>query len=148
VDKPNSRLEQCAVIRYFALKSLSIAEIAIELHSVYVTDALQYSTVSHWRLRFRNGSNDLFNLARSGRPSRSDLAAPIQSLLQQIPFVSCKVLCRNLKIGKATCLRALHDNLHLEKFSLRDVPHSLEADQRRSRIESSRELLQTLEQAQ
>jgi hypothetical protein len=74
--------------------------------------------------------------------------ASIHSLLQQFPFLSYKVLCRKLKIGKATCLRPLHDNLHLEKFNLRDVPHSLEADQKRSRVEFSRKVLQILEQDQ
>jgi transposase len=102
-----SRPEQRAVIRYFTLRNLSVAEIATELQSVYGTDALQYSAVSKWRLRFKDGSDDVFDLAHSGRPSPSDLAARIQSLSQQFPFISFKVLCRELKIGKATCLRAL-----------------------------------------
>jgi hypothetical protein len=42
----------------------------------------------------------------------------------------------------------LHDDLHLEKFDLRYIPHSLEIDQKRSRVELSRELLQRLEQDQ
>jgi hypothetical protein len=70
------------------------------------------STVSKRRLRFQGGSDGLFDVARFGRPSRSDLAALVQSLLQQFPFISCKVLCRKPKIGKTTCLRVLHDDLH------------------------------------
>jgi hypothetical protein len=81
-------------------------------------------------------------------PSHSDLRASIQSLLQQFPLISCKVLCCKLKIDKATCLRVLHDDLHLEKFNLRYVPHSLEADQKRLMVELSRELLHMLEQNQ
>jgi hypothetical protein len=108
--------------------------------------ALKYPTVSKWRRRFQDGSDDLFDLALSGRLSRSDLAAPIQSLLQQFPFISCKVLFCKLKIGKATCLSVLHDDLDLKKFSLRYVPHSLEADQKRSRVELSGEHLHMLEQ--
>jgi hypothetical protein len=81
-----SRLQQLAVIRDLILKDLSLTEIATELQSVYDTDALKYSTVSKWRLRFQDGSDDLFDLTCSRRPSRSDLAAPIQSLLQQFPF--------------------------------------------------------------
>jgi hypothetical protein len=141
-----SRLEQRAVICYLTLKKLSVAEIATELQNVYGTDALKYSTVSKWRLRFQNGSEDLFDFIRSSKPSRSDLAAPIQSLL--FPLISCKVLCRKLKIGKATCLRVVHDDLHLEKFNLRYVPTSLEADQKPSRADLSRELLQIFEQDQ
>jgi hypothetical protein len=143
-----SRRKQRAVIRYLTLKNLSVAEITTELQSVYGTDALKYSTVSKRRLRSQDGSDDPIDLARSRRPSHSDLAAPIQSLLQQFPFISCKALCRKLKIDKATCLRVLHDDLHLEKFNLRSVLHSVEADQRRSRVELSRELLQILEQDQ
>jgi hypothetical protein len=88
------------VIRYLTLKNLGVAEIATELQSVYGTDALKYSTVSKWRLCFQNGSDDLFDLPRSGRVSRSDLAAPIQSLLQQFPFISNQVRCRKLKTSK------------------------------------------------
>jgi transposase len=143
-----SRLEQRPVIHYLTLKNLSVPEIATEIQSVYGTDALKYSTFSKWRLRFQDGSDDLFDFARSGRPSRNDLAARIQSLLQQFPFISCKAFCRKLKIGKATCLRLLHDDLHLEKFNLCYVPHSLEDDQKRSRVELFRVLLQILEQDQ
>jgi transposase len=72
-----SRLEQRAAIRDLTLQNLGVSEIATKLQSVYGTDALKYSTVSKLRLRFQNDSDDLFDLARSGRPSRSDLAAPI-----------------------------------------------------------------------
>jgi transposase len=140
-----SRLEQRAVSCCLTLKNLSVPKVATKLQGVYGTDALKYSTVSKWRLRFQDGSDDLFDLARSGRPSHNDLVAPIQPLLQQCPFISCNALCRKLKIGKETCLRVLHDDLHLEKFNLCYVPHSLEADQKRSVVQLSREPVQILE---
>jgi hypothetical protein len=55
------------------------------------------------------------------------------------------MLCCKLKIGKVTCLRVIRDGLHLEEFNLRYVPHSLEADQKPSLVELSRDLLQILE---
>jgi transposase len=76
------RLEQHAVIHDLTLKNISAAEIATEPQNVYGTDALKYSTVSKWRLRFQGGSDDLFDLARPRRPSRGDPAAPVQLLLQ------------------------------------------------------------------
>jgi hypothetical protein len=120
-----SRLEPPAVIRYLILKNLSVAEITTELQRVYDMDALKYSMVTKWRLRFQDLSDDPSDFARPERPSGNDLAVPIQSSLQQLRFISCKVLCRKLKIVKATCLRVLQDDLHLENFSLRYVPHSL-----------------------
>jgi hypothetical protein len=68
--------------------------------------------------------------------------------LQQFPLISCKIFCRKLKIGKTACSRVLHNDLHLEKFNLPTVPHSLEADQRRPPVELSQKLLQMLEQDQ
>jgi hypothetical protein len=35
-----------------------------------------------------------------------------------------------MKIGRATCLHMLHDDLHPEEFNLRHVPGSLEVDQK------------------
>jgi hypothetical protein len=74
-------LEERGVIRYLSIGNLSVAE----FQSVYGTDALKYSTASNWRLRFQDGSDDLFDLTRFGRPFRSDLAVLIQSLLQRFP---------------------------------------------------------------
>jgi hypothetical protein len=62
------------VIYYLTLKNVSVAEMAIERQDVYGTDALQYATVSKWRLRFQDGSDGLLDLARSEMPSRSDFA--------------------------------------------------------------------------
>jgi hypothetical protein len=143
-----SRLEQRPVIRYLTLKNPSVAEITAELQSVGGRDTLTCSTVSKWSLRFRDVSYDLFTLARSGRSSRSGLAAPIQSSLQQFPFISCKAFCRKLKISKTTCLHVLHDDLHPENFNLCFSLHSLESNQKRPRVELSRELLQILGQDQ
>jgi hypothetical protein len=73
-----SKLEQRAVIRHWTLKNMSVAEIVAELQTVYGTDVLEYSTVSKCRLHFQDGSDDLFDLARSRRPCWSDLAVSIQ----------------------------------------------------------------------
>jgi hypothetical protein len=40
----------------------------------------------------------------------------------------CKMHCVHFRIGKATCLRILHDVLHREKFTLRWVSHSLDSN--------------------
>jgi transposase len=71
-----SRTEQRAVTRCLTLKNLSVSEITIELQSIYGTDALRDSTVSKWRPHFQDGSDDLCDLARSGRPSRSGRTFP------------------------------------------------------------------------
>jgi hypothetical protein len=68
---------------------------------------------------------DLFDDPRSGRPLTNDLGEIIVSILAERSFSSYKVLCRHFRIGKAACLRILHDELGLKQFHLHWVPHAL-----------------------
>jgi hypothetical protein len=67
-------------------------------------------------------------------------------VLEERPFTSCKVLCRHFRVGKATCLRILHDTLGWTKFHLRGVAHALSPHQQRERVSDSRLLLAAREQ--
>jgi transposase len=141
-------MEQRAVIRFFTLKGLKVKEIRAELESVYCPEALALSTVKKWRKRFQEGRTNLIDGRRPGRPVTHDLAEAIQSMLAERPFLSWKVLCRHLGIGKATCLRILHNDLGLRKFHLRWIPCTLTEDQKSERVTYSTQLLATLEQQQ
>jgi hypothetical protein len=63
----------------------------------------------------------LFDDSRSGRLLTNDLAGTIGSILEEMPFSLCNVLCRHFRIGKGTYLRILHDKLGLK------IPSSLGA---------------------
>jgi transposase len=139
-------MEQRAVIRFFTLKGLKARPIQLELASVYGLDALALPTVKKWRRRFQQGRTDLFDDPRSGRPLTHDLGEAIRSVLEERPFTSCKVLCRHFRVGKATCLRILHDTLGLKKFHLRWVPHALSSNQKSERVSCPRLLLAAVEQ--
>jgi transposase len=139
-------MEQRAVIRFFALKGLKAKEIRAELESVYGTEALPLSTVKKWRKRFQEGRTDLIDDRRPERPVTDDLDEAIQLMLAERPFLSWKALCRHFRIGKATCLRILHNDLGLTKFHLRWIPYTLTEDQKNERVTYSRQLVATLEQ--
>jgi transposase len=108
-------MKQKTVIRFFTLKGFKTREIRAELESVYCPEARALSTVKKWRKRFQEGRTDLIDDRRRGRLVTDDLAEGIQSVLAERPFLSCKVLYRHLRIGKATCLRILHNDLGLTK---------------------------------
>jgi hypothetical protein len=55
-------------------------------------------------------------------------------MLKERPFSLCKALCRHFRIGRAACLRILHDKPELKKFHLRLVPHALSINQKGERI--------------
>jgi transposase len=141
-------MEQRAVIRFLTLKGLKSRDIHASLMSVSGGDELAITTVKKWNKRFREGRTDLFDDPRVGRPLTHDLAEAIRSVLTDRPFTSCKVLCRHFRIGKATCLRILHDALGLKKFHLRWVPHSLTPNQKSERVTLSGQLLRELEESQ
>jgi hypothetical protein len=112
-------MEQTAVIRCFTLKGLKARAIPAELESVYGTDACKLSMVKKWRLRFLQGRTTLLDDPRSEQLLTQDLVEAVRSMLSGNPFISCRVLCRHLRIAKTTCLRILHDELGLQKFHFR-----------------------------
>jgi hypothetical protein len=101
-------MEQRAVIRFFTLKGLKSRDIHAELMLVYGGDSLASATVKKWNKRFREGRTDLFDDSRVGCHLTHDLAEAIRSVDTERPFISCKILWRHFRIGKATCLRILH----------------------------------------
>jgi histone-lysine N-methyltransferase SETMAR len=115
---------------------------------VYDEDALAMPTIYKWHARFRDGRTELFDDPRSGRPRRSDLAEAISSMLEERPFLSCKLLARHFRIAKATCSRILREDLALQKFTLRWVPHRLHSTQKQNRVTFSSALLEVLRREQ
>jgi histone-lysine N-methyltransferase SETMAR len=138
-------MERRAVIRFFTLKGVSSRAITAELEPVYAGDALVLPTIKKWRKHFTQKRTSLCDYPRSGRPLTNDPAEAIASMLKERPFLSCKVLCRDFRIAKASCLRILHDDLRMKKFKLRWVPHTLDANQKDKRMTLSHELLAVLE---
>jgi histone-lysine N-methyltransferase SETMAR len=138
-------MEQRAVIRFLTLKGQSAKSILSELMEVYHQDALCLTAVKKWRKRFLKGRTSLEDDLRIGRPKKSDLADPLLQLLQETPFISCKCMCCRLKISKTTCLRVLHEDLGMQKFHCRWVPHELLVEQRNDRLVASEHMLEILE---
>jgi histone-lysine N-methyltransferase SETMAR len=141
-------MEQRAVLRFFTVRGLNPRQILSELESVYHEDALAPTTIYKWHARFRDGRTELSDDPRSGRPRRSDLAEAISSLSEERSFLSCKLLARHFRIAKATCLRILREDLALQKFNLRWVPHRLDSTQKQNRVTFSRALLEVLRREQ
>jgi hypothetical protein len=108
-------MEQRTVVRFFILKGLSPKDIYTELESVYIDKALCLPTVYKWHKRFMQRRTELFDDTRSGRPLQNDLVDALRAMIQEFPFTSCKGLCTYFRLAKSTCLRILHDILHLKK---------------------------------
>jgi hypothetical protein len=112
-------MEQSAVLRFLRLKGLNPQQIYSELESVYHEDALAMPTIYKWHARFCDGRTELSDDPKSGMPRRRDLAEAFSVMLEERPFLSCKLLARHFRIAKDTCLRILRQDLTLHKFNLR-----------------------------
>jgi transposase len=141
-------MEQRAVLRFLTVKGLNPQQIHSELESVYHEGVLALPTIYKWHARFRDRRTELSDDPRSGRPRRSDLAEAISSMLAERPFLSCKLLVRQFRIAKATCLRILREDLALQKFNLRWVSHRPDSTQKQNRVTFSRALLEVLRREQ
>jgi transposase len=115
---------------------------------VYHEDAFAPPTICKWHARFRDRRTELSDDPRSGKPRRSDLAEAISSMLEERPFLSCKLLSRHFRIAKAMCSRISRKDLALQKFNLRWVPHRLDSTQKQNRVTFSRALLEVLRREQ
>jgi hypothetical protein len=104
--------------------------------------------VKKWRLRFLQGRTALCDNPRAGRSLTQNLAEAVPSMIGGKPFTSCRVLCRHFRIARTTCVRIYHDELGLQKFRFRWVPHALSSNQQAERATSSSLLFEVLEEAQ
>jgi hypothetical protein len=127
-------VEQSAVIRFFTLNRLSVQQIHSELESVYHKEALTLSTVYKWSACFQVQRTKLPNDPRSSMPGETDVATGISAMLEERLFFSCKLIARNFRVAKTTCLRILREDLGLKKFHLRWVPHTIDPTQKRNRV--------------
>jgi hypothetical protein len=87
---------------------------------------------------------NLFDDPKSGGPLTNDPAGATDSMLEERPLDSCKVLCCHFRIGKATSLRILQGKLGLKTFHLRWVPHARSMDQKSERVSYSKLTLTAL----
>jgi transposase len=113
---------QRAIASVLTLKGLKAKEIEMELTSVYGDEALEISAVKKWLTCFLQGRTKLGDDRRSGTTAKSDLTQVIVEVIRECPFLSCKILCRHLRISNERCLRFLHKKLGLKEFHLRWVP--------------------------
>jgi hypothetical protein len=102
----------------FTPKGLKAKEIEMELTRVHDEEALQIFVAKKRGSRFLHGRTELRDVSRSGRPANSDLTRVIAEFIREHPFLSCKILYRQLRVSKEICLRILHEKLAIRKFYL------------------------------
>lgn len=135
-----------AVVQFLVLRGKSNAEIHHEMVEAYGDKAPSSQFVSKWALRFRRGRTSLEDDPRSGRPpTTSGLAEQVQKLLLERPFESVRSMADEFGVSRETIRLTLTRRLHMSKFMIRWVPHTLSAAQKQMRVERAGKILEHLQ---
>jgi hypothetical protein len=92
----------------------------------------------------RRSQEDLHDGPRSGIPPSDCLPARSQEILNENRFESARSRADILHISHSTVLKHFHDDLHLQSFYLRWIPHTLTPEWREQRCRYAREMIPIL----
>jgi hypothetical protein len=118
-------MEDYAIVRLFTLKKLSAKGAMAELDGTHGQKVFSLSAVKKWRKRFAHGRITLEDDPKSGKPPQNDLCESLGAPIEQSPCITCKCMCKKLRIAKTTCLRVLHEHCWFRNLYFRLVSHSM-----------------------
>lgn len=127
------------VIFYYNFKrGLSYQECYNEMSATFGEECPSTSTVFRWYKEFQRGSFDLDDDERSGRPitrRTQENIDTVKKLIQADRRITYKQIQEVLNIGASTLNSILHEDLKVKKICSLWVPHSLNENQRATRVD-------------
>jgi len=118
------------------------------LKLVYGDDCLSRSSVFEWFSRFKDGREDFEDDARSGRPKSvrtPELIEKVRQLIENDRRMTLRMLEDQVEANKDTIHAILIEDLGKRKICSKFVPHFLTDEQKLMRLESSLELMQSVD---
>jgi hypothetical protein len=137
-------MDQKAIVLYLHIKGMSLDTIHEDLVRVLGDNAVAYSTVTKYV------RSERFPPKNDGPPSQPMTVEPgpvdqaILTALAAYPFSSVQELSRLTCLPRSTVHRHLTDSLHFRIRHLRWVPHFLNPEQKRARVNMAGEPLRVL----
>ena len=117
------------------------------MFTVLGNNTVHISTVKRWCRKFKNGDFSCLDEERTGRPP-SDLIHPISKILRKQPFISARLIAKQLSVTPNTVLKVLSEDMGLRRFTRKWVPHDLTEEQKLKRVDMSKSILKILEKAE
>ena len=133
-----------AVIKHFFLKKKTAMEIKAELDEVHGDSAPSYKTVCFWVNEFKRGRTSTNDEQRCGRPSEvttPEIIEKIHGIVLEDRRVKVREIADIVRISNEWVHNILHEHLAMKKLSARWVPRLLTIDQKRNRMDISKECL-------
>jgi len=123
------------------------AQIHNELVNAEGEGALSLRTVERWVRAFEDGDESVSDKARSGRPCEavtSEKIAKADDLVSNDPHITTTELASQVGISRERITHILRNELDFHKVCAKWVPHKLSEDNKRLRVEVSKQLLEIL----
>ena len=138
------KIEYRAVIKFLHLKGKKTQEIKDELDSVYGEASPSFTTVKHWVAEYKRGRTSIFDEERSGRPKTAttdEMVDLVHQTVMKDRRLTVMDIAEACEISSERVHKILHQDLDMRKLSARWVPRLLTIDQKRIRMDMSRECL-------
>jgi histone-lysine N-methyltransferase SETMAR len=137
--------------RYYTFVSWKNGRTAIQIHDELVNaegeEALSLRTIRRWISAFKNGDESISDKTRSGRPCEAVTPgniAKVEELVSEDPHISTSELANQVGISCERIGHILHNELNLHKVCSKWIPHRLSEENKKKRVELSKELLDIL----
>jgi hypothetical protein len=138
------KLEQKFVIKFFFLKGLGSKEIHRKLTIVFGSTAYLLIQIREWRVRFKAGDLSCEDKFRFDRFPQV-LGKALSDFLEEFPFATVGLIVQHFNQSKSTIKKILQRELGLQRFSKRQVSHSLSNAQKVNRTTMATDLLSVLQ---
>src|SRR5438128_1636115 len=137
--------------QYYIFVSWKNSQEPTQIHNELVNaegeEALSFCTVECWVRAFKDGDESISDNAHSGHPCKavtSEKIAKVDDYISNNPHITTTELASQVGISHERITHILHNELGFHKVCAKWVPHKLSEDNKRLRVEVSKELLETL----
>ncbi|CAK1596584.1 unnamed protein product [Parnassius mnemosyne] len=136
--------EQIAVIKFLHMKGMKGKDIYDELNNVLGDCAPSYATVKNWVAEFKRGRTCVKDETRPGRPksvTTPEMVVKVHDMGLADRRLKLSEIADTIGISKEREHHILSEELNMKKLSARWVPRFLTHDQKRIRVQNSKECL-------
>lgn len=123
-------------------------QIQQELQVAERSHAVSLASIYRWFEAFESGKNSVEDDSRSGRPqetSTPENIAKVDDLIGDDPHMTITAIEENLGISRGSIRNILHNELNVHKICKKWVPHVLTDENKKNRVEISKQLLEILD---
>ena len=142
----------CEHQRYYIFVSWKNGKTPSQIHKeLQVAEgpkALSLRTIYRWIEAFEEGENDIKDNSRSEHPRKAitqRVIAKIEELVNEYSHIPIRIIEEEVGILKERIGYILHNELNLHKVCAKWVPHVLTEENKKNRVEISKQLLEILE---